>query len=133
MEENTAPQNLKRGRGGVVDIEFIAQALQLRYGKCQKRLRATGTHTALTELHIAGHLSQSQFSDLSSAYRFLRLIEGRLRLIDATARHDFPSNPDEQHNLAALLGYKNASALSNDVRRITTQTRNHFETIFQNL
>ena len=130
MEENTAPRNLKRGRGGVVDIEFIAQALQLRYGKNQKHLRATGTHTALTELHNAGHLSKSEFSDLSSAYDFLRLIEGRLRLIDATARHDFPSSPDEQRNLAALLGYRSASALSSDVQRITTQTRNHFESIF---
>lgn len=133
MEEGAKPTNLKRGPGGVVDIEFVAQALQLIHGGTEPQLRTTETLPALHALHEAGHLTDAQFDALTRSYRTLRLIEGRLRLLDAAARHDFPADPDEQRKLAHLLGYGDAAALAADVQTITSRTRNEFEAVFRAL
>ena len=130
MEEGAKPTNLKRGPGGVVDIEFIAQALQLIHGGAEQQLRTTETLPAVRALHEAGHLTNAQFDALTRSYRTLRLIEGRLRLLDATARHDFPADPAEQRKLAHLLGYGDAAALAADVQTITSRTRSEFEAVF---
>jgi glutamate-ammonia-ligase adenylyltransferase len=129
MEEGAKATNLKRGPGGVVDIEFIAQALQLMHGGTDPRLRTTETQAALEALHEAGHLTDAQRDGLVRSYRTLRLIEGRLRLLDAAARHDFPADPGEQRKLAHLLGYGDAAALLADVQTITSRTRSEFERI----
>ena len=133
MEDGARPTNLKRGPGGVVDIEFIAQVLQLLHGGEDPRLRTTETLAALVALHEAGHLDDGRFDGLARSYRTLRAIEGRLRLLDATARHDFPADPDERRKLAHLLGYGDAAALLADVQTITSRTRSEFESVFRTL
>jgi len=60
----------------------------------------------------------------------LRAIEGRLRLLDATARHEFPASPEERQKLAHLLGYERPELLEEDVRQLTTRTREEFEALF---
>ena len=60
----------------------------------------------------------------------LRSIEGRLRLLDAAARHDFPATEPEQLALAHLLGYEQADALVKDVQSLTAQTRREFVAVF---
>jgi glutamate-ammonia-ligase adenylyltransferase len=130
MEEGARPTNLKRGPGGVVDIEFVVQMLQLVHGGREPRLRTPETLAGLDLLHEAGHVSDERHDFLARAYRALRSIEGRLRLLDASARHDFPTAPDERRRLARLLGYDSADRLVADVAAITTRTRAEFERIF---
>jgi glutamate-ammonia-ligase adenylyltransferase len=130
MEEGAQATNLKRGPGGVVDIEFIAQVLQLVHGGADERLRTTRTSAALHALHAAGHLDDERFAFLERAYRTLRAIEGRLRLLDAPARHDFPAAPDERRKLAQLLGYDPPDALGAEVQSITARTRAEFDRVF---
>jgi glutamate-ammonia-ligase adenylyltransferase len=130
MEEGARPMNLKRGPGGVVDIEFIVQMLQLVHGGREPRLRTPETLAGLDRLHEAGHLSGERHEVLARAYRTLRGIEGRLRLIDASARHDFPVSPDDRRRLAQLLGYDAPERLVDDVGAVTTRTRAEFERIF---
>jgi glutamate-ammonia-ligase adenylyltransferase len=130
MEEGAAASNLKRGPGGVVDIEFVAQMLQLVHGGREPRLQATGTRAALLALHEAGLLGDERFEFFDRGYRMLRGIEGRLRLLDAKARHDFPSAPDEQRRLAHLLGYDHPDTLVHDVQNLTARTRAEFERVF---
>ena len=60
----------------------------------------------------------------------LRTIEGRLRLLDARARHDFPDDPAEQRTLAHLLGAAGPDALAADVQALTARIRTTFERIF---
>jgi glutamate-ammonia-ligase adenylyltransferase len=130
MEEGAKPTNLKRGPGGVVDIEFAAQMLQLVHGGREPGLRTPETLRGLGLLQAAGHLSAERFAFLERAYFTLRTIEGRLRLLDAAARHDFPATPDEQRKLAHLLGYALPDLLVQDVQAITSRTRAEFERIF---
>lgn len=130
MEEGARASNLKRGPGGVVDIEFIAQMLQLVHGGAEQSLRTTQTLAALLSLRRAGRLTGERADFLERAYHTLRSIEGRLRLLDAAARHDFPELPDEQRRLAHLLGYDRPDQLVRDVQAITSRTRAEFERIF---
>jgi len=130
MEEGAKQSNLKRGPGGVVDIEFVVQLLQLVHGGRLPSVRSTGTLAGLVALHEAGLLSGERREVLERAYRMLRSIEGRLRLLDAAGRHDFPAEPDEQRKLAHLLGYERPDELVRDVQAVTARTRAEFERIF---
>lgn len=130
MEEGAKPLNLKRGPGGVVDVEFIAQMLQLVHGGSNPALRVAETLTALDALHVAGHLDAEDHVFLTGAYRTLRAIEGRLRLLDARARHDFPDEPAEQRKLAHLLGAPDPDALVTEVQALTSRIRTNFDRIF---
>ncbi len=130
MEEGAKRSNLKRGPGGVVDIEFIVQMLQLVHGGREPAVRGTETLRGLVALHAVGALSDERRAFLERAYRMLRSIEGRLRLLDAAGRHDFPAEPDEQRKLAHLLGYERPDELVRDVQATTARTRAEFERIF---
>ena len=130
MEDGAGASNLKRGPGGVVDIEFVVQMLQLVHGGKEPQLRTPETLQGLIALHAAGRLLDEPFAFFSRAYHMLRSIEGRLRLLDAAARHDFPATEPEQLALAHLLGYEQADALVKDVQSLTTQTRREFVAVF---
>lgn len=130
MEQGATTSNLKRGPGGVVDIEFIVQMLQLVHGGHVPAARSPETLAGLVALHAAGLVSDERREFLERAYRTLRAIEGRLRLLDAAGRHDFPSAPDEQRKLAHLLGYERPDDLVRDVQAVTARTRAEFERIF---
>jgi len=130
MEEGARSSNLKRGAGGVVDIEFLVQMLQLVHGGENPLLRNTGTRAALVALHAAGHLDADRFGFLERSYRLMRGIEGRLRLLDAPGRHDFPESDDQRRTLAHLLGYADTDSLVHDVRTTTARVRAEFEAVF---
>ena len=130
MEQGARATNLKRGPGGVVDIEFIVQMLQLVHGGRVPAVRTPETLRGLVALHAAGLVADERFTFLERAYRMLRAIEGRLRLLDAAARHDFPAAPDEQRKLAHLLGSERPDGLVQEVQATTARIRAEFERIF---
>ena len=78
--------DVKVGRGGIRDIEFLVQCLQRVYGGAEPWLRSRGTLFALQKLHDKGHLSGKDFHELSTAYEFLREVEHRLQLRCSPAR-----------------------------------------------
>ena len=73
--------DLKMGRGGLVDVEFAAQALQLLHGRTRPELRTPHILKGLTALHEAGLLAEQTYGDLYQGYRSLRELDRRLRLI----------------------------------------------------
>jgi glutamate-ammonia-ligase adenylyltransferase len=133
MEEGARATNLKRGPGGVVDIEFVVQAWQLAHGGGRPELRTPETLAGLERLHAAGLLPAAQLEFFAAAYRRFREIEGRLRLLDAPARHDFPASEPEQRALAHLLGAAGPEALVEEVRDLTARTRREFDAAFDQL
>jgi glutamate-ammonia-ligase adenylyltransferase len=130
MEETAGGANLKLGPGGIVDIEFLVQMLQLKHGQRTPAARVPNTLLALAALHDAGHLSTEDFECFTESYRFLRTLEGRLRLMNSTARSRIPDEPTELTKLARLLQCPNSQALLTDFERHTRQTRQRFEQIF---
>jgi glutamate-ammonia-ligase adenylyltransferase len=130
MEQGATAANLKRGPGGVVDIEFLVQVLQLVHGAADPRLQTTETLAGLVALHDLGIIPTTSFTFLSDAYRLLRRIEGRLQLLGAKARHDFPPPGDDRRTLARLMGHEQADDLEAEVARTTTRVREEFDEVF---
>ena len=86
--------NVKLERGGIRDIEFLAQCLQRLYGGQQSWLRSGGTLFALQKLAEKGYLRQRDYGPLSRAYLFLRHIEHLLQLERGQQTHRLPASPD---------------------------------------
>ncbi|HKY77455.1 MAG TPA: bifunctional [glutamine synthetase] adenylyltransferase/[glutamine synthetase]-adenylyl-L-tyrosine phosphorylase [Acidimicrobiia bacterium] len=101
-----AEREIKRGRGGLRDIEFAVQLLQLVHGRHDPGIRSPNTLEALDQLGEAGYVDTTQVRTLDAAYRFLRTVEHRLQLRDEAQVHSVPSDQAERTQLARVLGYR---------------------------
>ncbi|MDP1025650.1 bifunctional [glutamate--ammonia ligase]-adenylyl-L-tyrosine phosphorylase/[glutamate--ammonia-ligase] adenylyltransferase [Sphingomonas sp. KR1UV-12] len=102
--------DLKRGRGGIREVEFFAQIHQLIHGGRDAVLRAPATRDALTELAIAGWIEADDATDLAAAYTLLRTVEHRVQMIDDRQTHRLPTG-DALDAVARLHGLANGEAL----------------------
>ena len=105
LESTAAAGDLKRGPGGIVDVEFLVEMLELQARRRVPVVADFDTLSALAELHRAGLLSREDHELFDGGYRLLRTIEGRLRLISATARDKLPEDRVELAKLAHLSRY----------------------------
>jgi [glutamine synthetase] adenylyltransferase / [glutamine synthetase]-adenylyl-L-tyrosine phosphorylase len=125
-------RNIKLRRGGIRDIEFIVQVLQLINGGKHREIRTGTTLDALERLHAHALLTASELDDLRSAYRFLRLVEHRLQLDENKQTHSIPGNETERRRLALSLGYASAEefdrALAENIERVSSLFGNVFIT-----
>jgi glutamate-ammonia-ligase adenylyltransferase len=87
-KETQSKFNIKTGHGGLVDIDFIVQSLQLKYGSESKRVRQTNTLEALNSLFKEKIINQNNYNILSSGYKYLRKLENAVRLIQDKASSD---------------------------------------------
>jgi glutamate-ammonia-ligase adenylyltransferase len=130
LEETASKRNLKRGPGGTVDTEFLVQMMQLKHGGADSSVRVPGTLDALTALEQAGYLSAEDAEYFRNSYRFQRSIEARIRLMDATGRHELPENDRELAKLAYLLGYSRPQDLVAETERTFAENRARFNRLF---
>ncbi|SCL37936.1 glutamate-ammonia-ligase adenylyltransferase [Micromonospora rhizosphaerae] len=98
-------REIKRGPGGLRDIEFAVQLLQLVHGRGDESLRAPGTIPALRALVAGGYVGRADGEALLRGYRFLRGVEHRLQLQALRRTHTVPTEPAALRWLAAALGY----------------------------
>lgn len=103
--------DLKRGRGGIREVEFFAQIHQLIHGGRNPGLRAGDTLTALDRLSDAGWIAREEAAELATAYRLFRTIEHRLQMVDDRQTHELPRDADALHNVAKLHGVESSAAL----------------------
>lgn len=96
--------DLKRGRGGIREVEFYAQIHQLIHGGRDPALRVPDTRTALAALAEAGWIDAGDAEALAAAYTHLRTIEHRLQMVDDRQTHSLPADPAALENVAALHG-----------------------------
>ncbi|HVX14835.1 MAG TPA: bifunctional [glutamate--ammonia ligase]-adenylyl-L-tyrosine phosphorylase/[glutamate--ammonia-ligase] adenylyltransferase [Pirellulales bacterium] len=129
MEESAPANNIKRGPGGIVDIEFLVQMLQLKHGRDNPAIRSPNTLAALQQLHQHGYLSNADYEYFSTSYRFLRTVESRLRLMQAPTRV-LPDDPIELAKLAHALGYGDGDELQAECRHYLGRNRERFDAIF---
>jgi glutamate-ammonia-ligase adenylyltransferase len=107
--------DLKLGRGGIREIEFFVQALQLLHGGRDPNLRARGTLKALERLLYAGLLSSRDRDELAEAYVVLRRLEHRIQMVAERQTHSMPEDPGERQRLARRAGYANAESMERDL------------------
>ncbi|MCS6986002.1 MAG: bifunctional [glutamate--ammonia ligase]-adenylyl-L-tyrosine phosphorylase/[glutamate--ammonia-ligase] adenylyltransferase [Sphingomonadaceae bacterium] len=96
--------DLKRGRGGIREIEFFAQAHQLIFGGREPALQAPATLDALAALAAHGRITAVDAQALAAAYRWLRTLEHRLQMRADQQTHAIPKPAAERRALAGLLG-----------------------------
>lgn len=98
------PLQIKLGPGGIRDIEFTVQLLQLVHGLSDDRIRQRGTLEALDALVAEGYIGRSEASAFSRDYRVLRLLEHRVQLRNLRRTHLMPARPDDLRVLARATG-----------------------------
>jgi glutamate-ammonia-ligase adenylyltransferase len=96
--------DLKRGRGGIREVEFYAQIHQLIHGGREPALRAPATLDAYRALRQAGRIPHQAADALAAAYRLFRTVEHRLQMVDDRQTHAIPADAEALDVVAALHG-----------------------------
>ncbi len=118
--------DVKRGRGGIREIEFFAQTHQLIHGGRDPSLRVRGTRAALDALAAAGRVEPGQAQVLGDVYDRLRTIEHRLQMVNDRQTHALPSG-DALHGVARLDGLADGPALIEELIELTDQSGRIYE------
>jgi [glutamine synthetase] adenylyltransferase / [glutamine synthetase]-adenylyl-L-tyrosine phosphorylase len=100
-----ADRELKLGVGGLRDVEFAVQLLQLVHGRADERIRPTATLSALSELTEAGYVGRDDGDALHQAYAFLRQLEHRIQLHRLRRTHLLPDDDADLRRLGRSLGF----------------------------
>ncbi len=119
--------DLKRGRGGIREVEFFTQVQQLIHGGRNPALRTTDTRDALSALSAAGHIAPELAVRLSDSLILLRTIEHRVQMVEDQQEHHLPNDAPALDNLAALHGLAGGDKLLGLVQPITQQVAENFD------
>jgi glutamate-ammonia-ligase adenylyltransferase len=125
--------DLKEGPGGIRDVEFLVQSLQLFFGGRDLELRTGNVLAALAALARLGHLPEATADALTSAYLWLRRAEHALQLAEEQQTARFPNERGAQIALARRMGYAQPQAeaaravLLEDWTAARGEVREHFE------
>jgi glutamate-ammonia-ligase adenylyltransferase len=121
---------VKRGRGGIRDVEFAVQLLQIVHGRRDPRLRTPNTLAALRALALEGYVADADAEALADAYRFLRMVEHRLQIVRDLQTHDLPADRHARTTLARSLGLADADELAARYEATTGLVRSIHERLF---
>ncbi|CAF0694634.1 [protein-PII] uridylyltransferase family protein [Candidatus Methylacidithermus pantelleriae] len=102
--ETNGDWDVKRGTGGIREIEFLVQTFQVLHGARQPYLQQRSTLRALHALGTVGLLRWEEVRSLREAYRFLRVLEHRLQMMTGLQTHRLPGNGDLRQKIASSLG-----------------------------
>jgi glutamate-ammonia-ligase adenylyltransferase len=131
-QESTKGKNPKVGRGGIVDIEFAVQYLQLAWGHEVPSIRTPSTPVALRRLRDAGLLRQPTYQDLAGAYEFHRRLATRMRIVHDYGIDYLPAGGPALAQLARRLGYHGedpGARLLAEYERVTEAARRAFDEV----
>ena len=122
--------NIKLGRGGIREIEFLVQTHQMIWGGQQPDLRARATTAALAALRDNGRIIPSAETELREAYWFLRRVEHRLQMIDDRQTQTLPVSDEGIARLATFLGYRNPTDFVDELLRTHNLVSRYFHRLF---
>lgn len=125
--------DLKRGRGGIREVEFFAQTHQLIHGGRNPALRQRGTRPALDALAGAGLIPQDDALLLGESYDRLRTVEHRLQMVEDRQTHSLPSDPAALDSVARLDGLANGAALVAELADVTETVGARFDALLDQM
>jgi glutamate-ammonia-ligase adenylyltransferase len=108
--------DLKRGRGGIREVEFFVQIQQMIHGGRDRSVRAPATLDAIEALRAAGHLEEGVADELAETYRLLRTVEHRVQMVEDAQTHLLPTDPQALDNVAQLHGLEDGRSLLGQLR-----------------
>ncbi|MBL8384281.1 MAG: bifunctional [glutamate--ammonia ligase]-adenylyl-L-tyrosine phosphorylase/[glutamate--ammonia-ligase] adenylyltransferase [Burkholderiales bacterium] len=121
--------HVKLGPGGIREVEFIAQALQLIRGGREPGLRLRPTLPALRALAELGLIADAALDELGAAYDFLRRVEHRLQYAEDQQTHMLPRDPAARERLAHAMGAVDWTSFASALDAHRDRVRRHFETV----
>jgi len=129
LAATASSRSLKRGPGGIVDIEFAVQLLQIKYGREHPEILRSNVWDALDALKSAALLPSGDADALLGGYSFLRLVEARLRIVTDRPLTEVPDRPEDQAKLARRLGFDSPEKFLLELKRVQADIRCRFEAI----
>ncbi len=123
--------DVKLGQGGIREIEFLAQTLQLVWGGRDPSLRDPTTTGALDRLRQAGKLSAPAAEVLTQAYHYLRTVEHRLQMVADRQTHSLPGRMEEFERFAVFMGFEDADGFALHTLWHMEQVLRHYAEVFE--
>ncbi len=123
--------NLKLGRGGIREIEFFVQTQQLIAGGRNPKLRGRSTIAMLAALADAQWITHEAAAELTAAYRFLRMIEHRVQMVNDEQTHTLPADDTAFLSMARFCGFESAERFEAEVRRVLECVQGHYSRLFE--
>ncbi|MBS7811906.1 bifunctional [glutamine synthetase] adenylyltransferase/[glutamine synthetase]-adenylyl-L-tyrosine phosphorylase [Roseococcus pinisoli] len=130
-EIGVAGHDVKLGAGGIREIEFTVQVLQLIWGGRDPALRDPTTLGALAALAAAGKLDRRAAADLADAYVFLRTTEHRIQMVADRQTHRLPEAPEELARIASFMGYPSTEAFAEALTAYQRRVQGHYAKLFE--
>ena len=131
VQRRELADDLKLGPGGIREIEFLVQALQLIRAGREPPLRQRGLLAALQALADAGHLPTATAAELADAYRFLRRVENRVQMLGDQQVHALPADPLGRERVARAMGYADAEAFGLELQAHRDRVARAFADLLQ--
>lgn len=131
IDETFKKDDIKRGYGGIREIEFFVHALQLIYGGRERILRNLGTLKCLHMLLQKNIIGQMDCSVLSDNYAFLRKLEHRIQQVNDLQTHSIPSDEGEVLALARKMGFPESFLFLTELRRRRNIVRQTYDSLFR--
>jgi glutamate-ammonia-ligase adenylyltransferase len=126
-----AGHDIKLGRGGIREIEFFVQTQQLIRGGRDPNLRTGRTLDGLQVLAKAGLISQTAADEMAAAYRFLRMVEHRLQMVDDRQTQRLPEEPEALTAIARFSGFDTLDAFDQAMRETLRTVERHYAKLFE--
>jgi glutamate-ammonia-ligase adenylyltransferase len=121
--------DLKRGRGGIREVEFFVQIQQMIHGGRDPSVRAAATLEAIEALNAAGRIDDSMAGDLADAYRLLRTVEHRVQMVEDAQTHLLPASEPALDNVARLHGLRGGDEILAELRPHVEQAGRIFDSL----
>jgi glutamate-ammonia-ligase adenylyltransferase len=123
--------DIKRGRGGIREVEFFVQTQQLIAGGRDRTLRGRATRDMLAQLAAKEWIDESARVELDVAYVFLRDVEHRLQMVRDEQTHTMPQDRRELARIGRLMGFSDVEAFEAEVRRILNVVARRYSQLFE--
>jgi len=126
-----AGHNIKLGRGGIREIEFFAQTQQLILGGRHPALRVPATIGALRALVAEGRVDAKAAEELTADYRYLRMLEHRLQMIEDQQTHSVPDSDAGVAHVACFMGHDSAAEFRAHLTAVLENVQGHYARLFE--
>ncbi|MDH5411495.1 MAG: bifunctional [glutamine synthetase] adenylyltransferase/[glutamine synthetase]-adenylyl-L-tyrosine phosphorylase, partial [Alphaproteobacteria bacterium] len=123
--------NIKRGRGGIREIEFFCQTQQLIWGGRIPELRDRATIATLNALAAIERIDHKTAEEMATSYGFLRRLEHRLQMVNDEQTHDMPRTDEAVGEIATFMGYDSLAAFREDLLHHLGQVEHHYAHLFE--
>lgn len=131
IKPGTFSRDIKRGYGGIREIEFFIQIFQLIYGGKEPVLRERSTFKALHKLLLKGFIGYEDYDHLSDSYLFLRTLEHRLQQLNDIQTHTLPSNDKELDILGKKMGFYDRKSFLSELERKRHKVRSIYNYLLE--